>query len=56
MGIQEIILGIILTVCIAWIIRRIVLCFKRIRQGNNPCEGCPLGCTKHEKDCPKEKK
>lgn len=56
MGIQEIILGIIILLCFIWTIRRIVLCFKRIKRGNNPCEGCPCGCTMHKKDCPNEKK
>ena len=47
---QEIILGVILMICIAWIIRRIHLCYKRIKGRNNPCDGCPCGCSKHE-DC-----
>ena len=53
---QEIILGIILMICIAWIIRRIYLCYKRIKDKTSPCEGCPCGCTKHEDGCPIEKK
>ena len=53
---QEIILGVILMICIAWIIRRIHLCYKRIKGKTSPCEGCPCGCTKHEDCCPIEKK
>ena len=53
---QEIILGVILMVCIAWIIRRIHLCYKRIKGKNNPCDGCPCGCSNHEECCPNEKK
>ena len=48
---QEIILGVILMICIAWIIRRIHLCYKRIKGENNPCEGCSCGCTKHDDCC-----
>jgi len=53
---QEIILGIILSVCVAWTVRRIALCFKRIKHGNNPCEGCPMGCNQRRGKCPDEKK
>lgn len=52
---QEIILGVILLICIAWIIRRIHLCYKRIKEGNNPCNGCPCGCSKYEDCCKNEK-
>lgn len=53
---QEIILGVILMICIAWIIRRIHLCYKRIKGENKPCEGCSCGCTKHDDCCLNEKK
>lgn len=56
MNIQEIILGIIILVCVVWIIRRTVLCFNRIKRGNNPCEGCPCGCRTRGKNCENEKK
>lgn len=56
MNSQEIILGIVILVCIAWIIRRTILCFKRINRGGSPCEGCPCGCNTHEGTCPNEKK
>ena len=56
MNFQEIIVGIVILVCIVWIVRRTILCFKRIKHGGNPCEGCPCGCNTHGEKCPNEKK
>ena len=55
MNFQEIIVGTGLLVCIVWIVRRTILCFKRIKHGGNPCEGCPCGCNTHGEKCPNEK-
>jgi hypothetical protein len=53
---QEIILGIIILVCIVWVIRRTVLCFNRINHEDTPCEGCPCGCRDRAGKCENEKK
>lgn len=53
---QEIIIGIIMVVCVTWIVRRTILCLKRITRKENPCEGCPCGCNTSAKSCPNEKK
>ena len=53
---QEIILGIVILVCTVWVIRRTILCVSRIRRKENPCEGCPCGCSIRGKTCENEKK
>lgn len=45
---QEIIVGIIALVCIAWTIGRIIRLFKRIKRKENPCEVC-CGCDVYKK-------
>ena len=52
---QEIIVGIIILVCVVWIVRRTILCIKRISRKENPCEGCPCGCSMNKHSCPNEK-
>ena len=56
MNIQDFILIIILLVCIVWIIKRIILCYKQISQGNDPCKGCGCNCTTYYKSSANEKK
>ena len=56
MNIQDFILIIILLVCIVWIIKRIILCYKQISQENNPCKGCGCNCTTYYKSSANEKK
>ena len=56
MNIQDFILIIILLVCIVWIVKRIVLCYRQISQGNDPCKGCGCGCTTYSKTSGDEKK
>ena len=53
---QEIIVGVVVLICFVWVVRRTVLCFKRIKQKNNPCEECPCGCNVSKGICPNEKK
>lgn len=53
---QEIVVGIVMLVCLVWVIRRTILCFNRIKKKNNPCDGCPCGCKTSHKTCPSEKK
>ena len=53
---QEIIVGIVMLVCLIWVVRRTILCIKRIRRKDNPCEGCPCGCNTGRGTCPNEKK
>ena len=48
MNIQEIIIGIVILLCMTWITRRTILCFKRIRFRESPCLGCPCGCKTKE--------
>lgn len=56
MEMQEIIVGIVLLVCMVWIVRRTVLYFKRIKRKENPCNGCPCGCNTGKGICLDEKK
>ena len=53
---QEIIVGIVMLVCLAWVVRRTIHCFKRISRKDNPCEGCSCGCSMSGRTCPNEKK
>ena len=56
MNVQDFILIIILLVCIIWIVKRIILCYKQISKENNPCKGCGCGCTSYTKTSSDEKK
>lgn len=53
---QEIIVGIVMLICIMWVIRRTILCIKRIRRKDNPCEGCSCDCHTACRSCSDEKK
>ena len=56
MNIQDFILIIILLICIVWIVKRIILCYKQISRENDPCKGCGCGCTTYSKSTVDEKK
>ncbi len=44
MNVQEFIVGLIVCVCLIGLMRRILHYFKRIRNNESLCDGCPGGC------------
>ena len=56
MNIQDFILIIILLVCIIWIVKRIILCYRQISKENDPCKGCKCSCNAYSKTLTDEKK
>ena len=56
MNVQDFILIIILLVCIIWIVKRIILCYRQISKENDPCKGCKCSCNAYSKTLTDEKK
>ena len=56
MNVQDFILIIVLLVCIIWIVKRIILCYRQISKENDPCKSCGCGCTTYSQTTQSEKK